>query len=867
MTEPRKGTQCRHRPEPALALKPGFPPQRLTGMPTHPTALLQSLAGDVRFALRYFARHKATSAIIVAVLTLATGANTLIFSIFQGQFLRPAPQVPDDPAHALVWMQERPTPTSGWDPIDLTGTQMDRLAGRRETFASVAAWVEEYAILAGGDSAGARNAPVTFVTPNYFTTLGVPIVHGRDLRQETDGVADLSAVMAEIPAEELFGSPAQALGRRLLVNRVPVEIVGIAPRRFRGATRDDVEPVLFMPMSARSDLIGAHPRWMVEDRALRVFARLAPGASFEQATAVAQQVAIATLPDSADRVGMTRLADVRHLGALPPWDAGIELVLIFTLLGALGLLILLVGWMNVSALMVAAAVARRQEIAVRLALGASRLRIVRQLVTESAIISIVGATGGALAAFWVLSAVVSREVTGVSLAPDGGTFAFTFGMAVATGILFGLSPALHAIGRKHGVAGAIRDSGQGATRKSRLQRTLVVAQIALSQPLLVILLIMLQMVVTDYQPIAPETSREVIGATFRPNLDEKQSALGPQLVENLIPRIASRPEVLAVVPAAAGLDVRGVHVQDRERRIAAGDTVPTVLHLEGAAPGWFEVLDVPIVLGRDVMLADTISTDRPVVIGVDLARALYGDANPVGRILYSPPLRGLDQDSIAMRVVGVYDSRVRVPGMIWAGTSARSNIPYRIYTAHGKAWQKDRLLIRTRGPAAGYLPDLQRFAIAEAPQLPITSIKTLQQMDEQEFRVTVRLSLLAGLGGLIALALASLGLYGVVALSVRQRTREIGIRIAVGAEPMRVARMFLASGMKSAVVGLAIGLPVTLAVLQVLISQGEMRMAETLPMYLGVVIAGMLLAVAAIATWIPARRAAQVDPGLTLRAE
>jgi putative ABC transport system permease protein len=826
-------------------------------MPTHPTGLLQSLASDVRFALRYFSRHKATTAIIVAVLTLATGANTLVFSIFQGQFLRPAPQVPEDPAHALVWMQERPTPTASWDLIDLTGTQLGQLAERRETFASVAAWVEEYVILAGGDSAGARNAPVTFVTPNYFTTIGVPISHGRNLLQETRGTADLSAVMAELHAEQLFGSPEKALGKRLLVNKIPVEIVGIAPRQFRGATRDDVEPVLFLPLSARSDLIGSHARWMDNDRVLSVFARLAPGARFEQATAVAQQVAVATLPDSAERVGMARMADVRHLGAVPPWDEGIEVMVTFTLLGALGLLILLVGWMNVSSLMVAAAVARRQEIAVRLALGASRFRIVRQLVTESTIISVVGATGGSIVAFWLLSMVTASDMNGMNVAPDVGTFAFVFELAVATGILFGLSPALHAT---RGVAGAIRDSGQGATRKSRLQRTMVVAQIALSQPLLVMLMVMLRMVIDGYQPIAPETSSEVIDVTFSPNLDERQAALGPQLVENLIPRIASRPEVHAVVPAAsAGFDVRSVYPR--------GDTVPTVLHLESTAPGWFGLLDVPIVLGRDVMLADTASTDRPVLIGVDLARALYGDANPVGQVLYSPSLNGLGQDSIAMSVVGVYDSRVNVPGMASPGSTPGASVTYRVYTAHGKAWQKNRLLIRTRGPAAGYLPDLQRFAIAEAPQLPISSIKTLQQLDEEDWGKKVRVSLVAGLGGLIALTLASLGLYGVVALAVRQRTREIGIRIAVGAEPMRVARMFLASGVKSAVVGLAIGLPVTVAVLQVLISQGEMGMPETLPMFVGVVIAGMLLAVAAIATWIPARRAAHVDPGLSLRAE
>jgi putative ABC transport system permease protein len=837
-------------------------------MPMTPAAWLQSLASDARFALRYFARHKATTVIIVAVLALATGANTLTFSLFQGMFLRPAPHVPDDPAHALVWMQERPTPTASWDLIELTGTQLGQLAERRETFASVAAWVEEYAIVAGADSAGAQNAPIAFVTPNYFTTIGVPITRGRDLRQADDGTSDLSAVMAEVHAEQLFGSAEQAMGKRLLVNKVTVEIVGIAPSRFRGTTPDDVEPVLFIPVSARSELMGAAARWMDDERTLSVFARLAPGASFEQATAVAQQVAIATLPDSATRVGTTRLAEVRHLGALPPWEEGLEMIVTITAIGSLGLLILLVGWMNVSSLMVAAAVARRQEIAVRLALGASRWRIVRQLVTESTIISIVGATAGAIVAFWLLSMVSASDMNGWDVAPDVGTFAFVIALAVATGILFGLSPALHATGGTSGVAGAIRDSGQGATRKSRLQRSLVVAQIALSQPLLVMLVIMLRTVVTDYKPIAPETSREVIGATFKPNLDPKQAALGPQLVADLIPRIAARPEVVAVVPAAsAGYAVRGAYAQDLGAR-NAGDTIPSVklLHVEGAAPGWFAVLDVPIVLGRDVMLADTASTDRPVVIGVDLAQALYGDANPLGQILYSPPLSG-QRDSIAMTVVGVYDSRLKVPGMATASTATGASIPYRVYTAHGKAWKKNALLIRTRGPAAGFLPDLQRFAIAEAPQLPIASIKTLQQIDEQEFGVTVRVSALAALGALIALTLASLGLYGVVALSVRQRTREIGIRLAVGAEPMQVARMFLASGVKSAVVALAIGLPVTVAILQVMISTGEMRMPATLPMFAGVVITGVLVAVASIATWIPARRAARVDPGVALRAE
>jgi predicted permease len=833
-------------------------------MSSSPASFLTSFVADARFALRYFARHKAITGILIGVLALGTGANTLIFSIFQAQFLRPAPMVPQDAAHARIYMQQRPTATASWESRRFTVPELATLAQRRDVFTDVSAWVEEGIILSGGDSIGAQNAPVHFVAPNYFRTIGVPVGPGRNLNEGVAGVADLTGVMAAMFAEQLYGSAEKAIGRRVLVNEVPVEIVGIAPRRFQGAERDMDEPALWIPLSARSDITGASPRWVEDEETLALFARMAPGATHDQATAIVQQVALSTLPDSATRVGMSRMADVRHLGAIPPWEDGLELIVEFTLIGLLGLLILLVGWMNVSSLMVASAVSRRHEIGVRLALGASRLRLIRQLVTESTIISGLGAAAGSLIAYWMLTAIMAREVDGVDLTPDIRTFAFVAALAIATGVLFGLSPALHAT---RGVAAALRDSGGGASRKSRLQRTLVVAQITLSQPLLVLLGLMLSMVIAEYRPIAPETSGQVIGVTFRPLDNDRDLKLGWRSVEQLTPRIASRPEVLAVVPASAAFDVRGVFAPDREERIAAGDTVPTMMHLEGAAPGWFGVLDVPIVLGRDVALADTNSTDRPVVIGVDLAQALYGEANPIGRTLYSPGIPELGQDSIAMSVVGVYDSRVVVPGMVWAGTSTRSNIRYRVYTAHGMWWQKNRLLIRTRGDAAQYLPDLQRFAIAEAPSLPISSIRTLKQMDEQAYRVTVQVSMFAGLGGVIALALASLGLYGVVALAVRIRTREIGIRIAVGAHPMQVARMFLASGVKSAILALLIGLPITIIGVQFLVSAGALIIPGTKPYLIGGAIAALMLGVAALATWIPARRAAKVDPGLTLRAE
>jgi hypothetical protein len=453
----------------------------------------------------------------------------------------------------------------------------------------------------------------------------------------------------------------------------------------------------------------------------------------------------------------------------------------------------------------------------------------------------------------------------VTIAPDVVTFAFVLAMAVVTGILFGLSPALHAT--RGGVSNALRDSGTATSSRSRLQRGFVVAQIALSQPLLVLLGTILSLIIADYQPLSPATSRHLMTIQFRPLERTGAPAQRGEAVDSLIPRIEARPEVAGAVPESDGFAVRRVVAPDRVAPNVKADTAPTIVHVEGAAQRWLELLDVPIVLGRDVSLADTAATDYPVVIGSELARSLWGDANPIGRTLASPGLPELKQDSIAMKVVGVYDATRRLPALRWSGQTARSDVTQRVYTAHGKEWRHDRVLVRTRGPAAPFVPELQRFVRAQAPSLPMTSMLTFEQMDERAYRATLQELAFAGAGGALALLLASLGLYGVISLAVRQRLREIGIRIAVGAHPMRVARMFLASGVRVSLVALALGLPLSLAALKVGMSQGLVIAPGTNPFVIGVVIAVVLVAVASAATWLPARRAACVDPARTLRVE
>jgi predicted permease len=825
---------------------------------------VETLIGDTRFALRYFAHHRATTAIVIAVLALATGGNTLIFSFFQAQFLRPAPAMPDDDAHVRIWAQERPSRTARWQERRFTQPELAALAERRDIFQEVTAWTEDHVVL-GGDSTGARAVGAQFVTPNFFGLLRVKLVAGRSFVQTAGDTRDMTAVMSYLIAEQLYGNAAAAVGRRILVNEIPVHVVGVAPPRFQGALRNMDEPALWMPVSARADIARISPRWLTDEAALEPFARLGKDASRDEATAVARQAVANALPDSAARVGMARTAFVLAMHEVPPGDAAREVLFAFTVIISIGVIILLVGWMNVSSLMVAAAVGRRHEIAVRLSLGASRLRLLRQLVTESTLLALAGGAAGLVLAWWTLTWMTKTEIEGVDLAPDLATFAFVLTMAVATGILFGLSPALHAT--RGAVATALRDSGTGAGGRSRLQRGFVVAQIALSQPLLVLLGTMLWLVIAGYRPLPTEMSRHVITVGFSP-VATGAPGQRREAVDSLIPRIAERPEVVGAVPETDGFAVRGVAPTDRGMRNTERDTRLTLVHMEVAAPGWFRLVDVPILIGRDVTLADTAAADYPVVIGSDLARARWGETNPVGRTLSSPSLPGTQQDSITMTVIGVYDATRRSPGMTWGGGTAGDDTPKRVYSARGKPqWRHNRILVRTRGPAAPYLPALQRFVRAQAPSLPVTSMLTLAQMDERRYRETVEVAGLAGAGGALALLLASLGLYGVVSLAVRQRTREIGIRIAVGAHPMRVARMFLASGVRVSLVALALGLPLSIAALKIGLSQGLVIAPEVKPHLIGIVIAPLLLAVASAATWVPARRASRVDPARTLRAE
>ena len=808
------------------------------------------LRADTRFALRHFRRQPLTALTIIGVLSLGIGANSALFSAIQAETSRPAPGVPKNASHVRVYGLQRASRGERWRLRDFTYPELTALAARREIFTDLAAWSSSDVVLDAADSTGARGVGAEFVTPNYFAVLGVRLVAGPGLTQTNALDADKAAVLSFRMAEELYDSPAEAVGKRIFVNQIPVRVVGVAPPRFQGAVPNRVRPALWIPLGARAEI--ARTSRLSDHSDLAVFGRLSQSSTKVQATALARATAASALPDSSARKGVERSAEVLGLREmLPAYLDDDGRILAFAFFWIIALLILLVACTNVGSLLVASAVSRRHEIAVRLSLGASRARLIRQLLTESTLLALAGGAGGLLL-YWWLSTILARAIN-VDPVPDFLTVAFTVAFAIGTGLLFGLSPALHAT--RGDVAGALRDSAAGAARRSKPQRVFVIAQIALSQPLLVLLATMMAAISADVTEIASATSERVVSARFRPPTRITAGEERRESVDSLAPRLAQRTGVVGVVHEATAFTTRNVRVPGAAIGTPGGD--PVGVHLEGTEPGYFSLLGVPIVLGRAPILADSADAAYPIVIGSDLARTLWGSANPIGQRLSSTPWAAGGPDTLGMTVVGVYDAKYT--------TSRGAGV--RVYTANGRKWRRDVLLIRTQGPALAMLPELRQIIRDEAPTLPLTELETLAQVNTQERRVARNVALLTSGGVALALLLASLGLYGVVSLAVGQRLREIGIRIAVGGRPSRVARMFFESGVKLGAIGLMFGLPLSLVALKLLLSGGALIMPKFSVWPIGLQISALMLAVAAAASWLPARQAVRVDPAKTLRTE
>ena len=841
------------------------------------TVWLDALAADLRFALRHFARTPGTTLTMFVVLAFGMSIGTLLFSFVHSYAVQPPPGI----ARADDLVRIRGSQSAGADGRGVRGFSEDELRAYRVldgTFAAVAGWTDERAALDAGEEADRRglDAKVTFVTEDYFRVLGARPVLGPGLAADAGDPASAGvAVIGFGTWDRLFGRRPEVIGATVAVNGVPVTIAGVAPERFGGVGAPAAFQ-LWMPLAAR-------PLVMREPAGdFRAAARLRPGVGMDAATAAVRVVAARAAASGASEEGSTRGADSgAEIRALAPSSEVVPLLsangdpnfdrdvrLLSLSVGFLGVLVLLITCTNVSALLTGLATARRQEIAVRLSLGAARPRLIRQLLTESALLA-VAAGAAALAIVWLALDTVNRfPDLPMRLEITPSAAGFTFGAALAVGVAFGLSPALHATRR--GLEGALRDSSSTlAASRGRLQRGLVVAQIAFTMPLVALLAAVLLFLLREYRPqTRTELADRVVLLTVRPTVPAPPSspaeAEANQRMRAAMDRLAERLKAVPGVEAAAidwmGAPPLGAYAVDPGDRVGGASRSRVELSAEAAGEGYFEAIGIPLVHGRGFARGDAVSGDlrdaeAPAVIGADLARALWGGADPVGRRLRAAADSAGGARTLV--VVGVIDDPR-------AGRRKRGD-SYRVFLPPDTTRAPMGMILRAARPAEPLLLSLREVAQAEAPGTAVR-VRTVAQVEEVRRTYYRRITGGLSAAGGMALFLSAIGLYAVVAFSVGQRTREIAVRIAVGARARQIGRRFIADGLRLSAIGLVLGLPASLLGLRVLMGLDDDM--PSVPLSSVTVVAALGVAVVATAAaWIPARRAASVDPAIALRSE
>jgi predicted permease len=814
---------------------------------------------DVRFALRYFARTPVTSATMILILALGLGFNSALFLLTRSFVSGPVPGVAK--AESLVRIRgiDRTMPGRAIG-REFSYPEYRAYADQHALFSDVAAWTSTDAVLGVGPRhQDLHSGAVTYVTANYFRVLGLEPRPGQGLpadASDVDPSPPMVGVISHLVWERHFDRSADAIGRTITVNGFQVTVVGVAPRRFAGARTGGSQMRVWMPLSTR-------PLLQRTDRDLESYdaapfglvARLQTGIRPEDANATVQTIAArAARQATSGPSPAAAAADVVPLlggNYFPPSGENEERGSGAFLAAVFPLLIQLIPYTTVSALLTGLAVARRREIAVRMALGASRARVVRQLVTESVLLAVV-AGGVGLTVIGMLLRVFDASIPDLAIEIDWRGLAFTFGLALGVGVLFGLSPALHAT--RLALSEALKDSAAVvAGRRLQLQSWLVVAQIALTQPALLGTAALFLEMRSDLEAMPAQVFAErTIDVRF--NTNPRYGALDEQremTLARLRLRLANLPGVAAVVPQDIHGDSFDIDLHPGDRTGGAEIESLADVGAVAAPDGYFPLMSLSFVRGRDFEAAER-GRDGAIIVNTDLARRLWGTADPIGRRVTARVNRG---GMSTFTIVGVVDDAMATPT---ARTDERRAAP-RVFVPTVRT--TSHFLIRTRGPAEPLLPAIRAAAAAEAPSMPFVSASTVAAIEAAERRSIRRNISIAGALCGLALLLSAIGLYAVVAFAVRQRVREIGIHTALGASSRQVVGRFIRIGLRLALAGLVVGIGISIA---------GGRDGRTPPSGVGVlaVLAALaVIGVALLASWIPARRAARVNPVEALRAE
>ncbi len=813
---------------------------------------MTSLLQDMRIAVRGFLRAPRFTFVAVLTLALGIGATSSIFSVVNGVLLRPLPY-PDCDRLVRVYATQ-----PGDDRSVASGPDFIDWREGSESFEAMAAYRSMNLNLAEGDW------PVRLTgisaTPDIFSVLGVDALLGRTLSPEIDVPGAVRAVVLGYGLwESRFGADPAVLGRQLTMGGDPFVVVGVMPAGFDfpGGSQLWISARYRVPETFYDR--GGDLAEVRDVKYLNVVGRLKPGVSLREARAemglIGERLA-AAYPDS-NRLQGINLLTLREsvVGSVRP--------LLLVLLGAVGF-VLLIACANVANLLLARASGREKEVAVRMALGASRWRILRQLVTESVLLALLGGVGGFLLAVWGTSGLLALAPEWTPRLAEVGTdvwvLAFTIAVALVTGVAFGVTPAFHLFRQNLQEPMAVGASRQTISRgASRLRKGLVVCEMAVTLLLLVGAGLMVRTLVT-LSNVDPGFDHE---NTLRAHLELPKSKYGEdaqlvafyrQVIERVraLPGVRSTGFILSLPIGGAVTSTRGFAIEGRP--LVEGEEPLTGYQV--ASPDYFAALGIPLLRGR--LFAETDDENAPAVVLINqaLADRYWAGEVPVGqRLTLDDPESG---DVDWATIVGIVGD-TRYDGL---DADARPEL-YRPYAQAPPPFMT--LVVRAEGDAAG-LSSAIRNAVTEVdPEQPVFGLATMEDVLSESIARRRFGMVLFGLFALAAVVMAAVGLYGVLAFSVAQRTNEIGIRIALGARPERVVAHVVREGLWLGLSGLAGGAVAAFALTR-LMSSLIFGVGVTDPVTFG--LGGMLLVVIALlASYLPARRAAGVDPVVALKQE